>query len=425
MMMDIERGFMTNLTDTDYTHIQAGIFDLNGELRGKRLPPTALKKLQENGFAMPLSVQNVDRTGADIEDSPFVFETGDKDGQARWTGRGPVPVSWLERAAALMPMSLYTDDQIPFEGCPRAALSAMCAQLAQADITARAGIELEFMILTQAHAPISENPAILSLAELDKIDVILARIEEASHAQNIAYESITSEAGAGQYELVFSPSTELEKLAEDVLLMKHLIAAEAAREGHIASFAAKPLTDQAGNGLHLHLSLEMSDGRNLFAANDALLEQAVAGVLAVLPEASLILSPFPESYLRLAAHSHAPTSLSWGYDNRTVAVRIPNSTPEARRLEVRPASAEANPFLLILTILAAATEGMGLQLEPPSPVDGDSYSQDLPQLPSDFETALSLFQTSERLARYLPPTLFDMFLASKQQDGRNAKQGGK
>ena len=422
---------MTDYSDIEWAHIQAGIFDLNGILRGKRLPSEAVQKLKEAGFAMPLSVQNVDREGADIENSPFVFETGDRDGQARWTGRGPLPISWLDRPAGLMPMSLYgslnesdnTPEEVPFDGCPRAALTAMCMQLKQADIQARAGIELEFTILNKDEAPISHEAAILSLSELDKIDSILRRIEDASRAQDIAFDSITSEAGAGQFELVFAATTDLPKLAEDVLLMKHLIAAEADYAGYSASFAAKPLADQPGNGLHLHLSLEMSDGTNLFGANETLLKQSVAGVLAVLAEASLILSPFPDSYARLASHSHAPTSLCWGYDNRTVAVRIPNSPVAATRLEIRPASAEANPFLLMLVMLAATTEGMGLQLQPPAPIDGDSYSQDLLQLPTDFQTALRLFEASESLARYLPPTLFDMFLRTKQQDGRKAMGG--
>ena len=299
----------------------------------------------------------------------------------------------------------------------------MLDQLSAADIRPRAGIELEFTIFDEQGETFTNQADILSLTALDKIDGLLARIEEASNAQNIAYESITSEAGTGQYEIVFASSLDLLKLSEDVLLMKHLIASEAASLGYNASFHAKPIAEQPGNGLHLHLSLEMTDGANLFAANAQLLQQAVAGVLSVLSEASLILSPFPDSYARLASHSHAPTSVCWGYDNRTVAVRIPNSGPEARRLEIRSASAEANPFLLCLVMLAAATEGMGLQLMPPPPVEGDSYKQDLPQLPDRFDEALRLFKASDRLARYLPPLLFDMFLASKTQDGRDAALG--
>ena len=411
---------MTSAKEMEFAHIQAGIFDLNGVLRGKRLPASAIEKLQKTGFALPLSVQNLDAEGADIENSPLVFESGDKDGQARWTGRQPLPVTWLGRPAALMTMVMQHGDGSPFEGCPRTALSRMVNQLADANISPVAGIELEFMILKAEGGSISKNAEILSLSELDQLDNLLMRIETASQAQAIGYDSITSEAGAGQFELVFAATSDLVKLAEDVLLMKHLISSEAASLGYQASFAAKPMLDQPGNGLHLHLSLQMADGTNLFAANETLLEQAVAGVMAVLAEASLIMSPFPESYARLEAHSHAPTSLSWGYDNRTVAVRIPNSDAKARRMEIRPASAEANPFLFLLVILAAATEGMGLQLEPPAPIEGDSYKQALPQLPKHFDEALNRFETSERLARYLPQLLFDMFLASKKQDGRKA-----
>lgn len=410
-----------SLSPSSLAHLQAGIFDLNGVMRGKRLPASALEKLRKGGFAMPLSVQNVDGAGADIEDSPYVFASGDKDGQALWTGRGPLPVSWLDREAGLLPMALHHQDGRPFEGCPRAGLIAMVSQLAAAGICPKAGIELEFMFLTQTGEAISEEADILSLRALDRIDTVLARIETASAAMDIAYESITSEAGAGQFELVFSANDDIVRLAEDVLLMKHLIMAEAERAGYICAFAAKPLPHQPGNGLHLHLSLSTTDGTNIFAADEALLEQAVAGILSVLAEASLILSPFPASYDRLAAHSHAPTAICWGYDNRTVAVRIPAGPDAARRLEVRSASGEANPYLLLMVILAAATEGMGLQMPPPPAVSGDAYAQNLPQLPADFDTALALFADSEAMKRYLPGPLFDMFLASKRQDGRLAK----
>ena len=411
---------MASAKDMEFAHIQAGIFDLNGVLRGKRLPASSLAKVQKSGFAMPLSVQNVDFEGADIDGSPLVFETGDRDGYAVWTGRRELPVTWLDRPSALLPMVLHNQDKSPFDGCPRTALSRMLDQLADANISPCAGFELEFMILTHTGVPVSDTAEILSLSELDQLDNLLKRIETASQAQAIGYDSITSEAGAGQFELVFSATSDLVKLAEDVLLMKHLISSEAAALGYQASFAAKPILDQPGNGLHLHLSLQMADGTNLFAADELYLKQAIAGVLAVLPEVSLIMSPFPDSYARLMSHSHAPTSLSWGYDNRTVAVRVPNSDAQARRMEIRPASAAANPFLFLLVILAAATEGMGLQLAPPAPVEGDSYKQDLPQLPKQYDEAVAQFAKSEKVARYLPKLLFDMFLASKQQDGRKA-----
>ena len=200
-------------------------------MRGKRLPALRWKSCG-GGFAVPLSVQNVDGSGADIEPSPYVFASGDKDGQALWTGRGPLPVSWLTRQACCY--GAAPSGGRPFEGCPRAGLMAMVSQLAEAGICPKAGIELEFMFLTQTGEAISEEADILSLRALDRIDTVLARIETTSAAMDIVYESITSEAEAGQFELVFSANDDIVRLAEDVLLMKHLIMAEAERAGYNA-----------------------------------------------------------------------------------------------------------------------------------------------------------------------------------------------
>ncbi|MEM1007322.1 MAG: glutamine synthetase, partial [Pseudomonadota bacterium] len=78
--------------------------DLNGQLRGKRVPVSYAEKLNEGVVRMPFSAQNVDLWGADIQDSPLVFESGDADGVLLPTGRGPVPMPWLDTETALVPM---------------------------------------------------------------------------------------------------------------------------------------------------------------------------------------------------------------------------------------------------------------------------------------------------------------------------------
>ena len=96
--------------------------DLNGQMRGKRLPGFEREKFKDGSIRMPLSALNVDIFGADIQNSPLVFETGDQDGFLKITSRGVIPVPWLQNPTALIPMSMFTEDEEPFEGDPRYAL---------------------------------------------------------------------------------------------------------------------------------------------------------------------------------------------------------------------------------------------------------------------------------------------------------------
>ena len=111
--------------------VVTAISDLNGQARGKRLPVSRASKALEGGAKMPLSSLNVDIWGDDIEDSPLVFETGDRDGLLRPTERGFVEAPWLASPTAMLPMSMYTDAGEPFSGEPRHALTAVLDRYAE------------------------------------------------------------------------------------------------------------------------------------------------------------------------------------------------------------------------------------------------------------------------------------------------------
>ena len=89
--------------------------------------------------------------------------------------------------------------------------------------------------------------------------------------------------------------------------------------------------------------------------------------------------------------SYAPMSLTWGYDNRSVAVRIPNGKPAATRIEHRIAGADANPYLVLAAILAAMDEGMARQLPAPAPVVGNAYDRYAPALCGSMRQAVEAF----------------------------------
>ncbi|MEM1130889.1 MAG: glutamine synthetase family protein [Pseudomonadota bacterium] len=417
--------------DIDTTSLRAACADLNGQMRGKRLPADEAAKLEFSGMRMPLSVMNVDLWGADIEGSPLVFESGDADGQLRVTDRGPVAMPWLEQASTLVPMWMFYDDGRPFEVDPRHALGQVLAGYARRGWKVIAATELEFTLIE----PSGDTPhpagwtisgdipysAACSIDALDRHAAFFDDLYAGAEAMDIAIKAAVSETGVGQFEINLSHGPAM-RVADDTWLFKSLVRGMAHRHGLSATFMAKPFEGDAGNGLHLHMSVEDRAGRNLFdnglMSGSPLLRQAVAGCLSTMPGATLIFAPHGNSYDRITPGAHAPTGAAWGYENRTTAIRIPGGDPAARRLEHRVAGGDTNPYLVIAAILGGALMGIEDNLSPPEPVIGNAYSQRVLQFPTDWDGAIERFSISPRMKRIFPETLIENFTLTKRQEQR-------
>ena len=245
---------------------------------------------------------------------------------------------------------------------------------------------------------------------------------QACEIQDIPIDACISELGDGQFECNLKHVPDPVLAADHAILFKRLVKGVATMHKQHASFMAKPFGERSGNGFHLHFSLLDAQGRNLFDdgtdAGSPLLRHAIAGLLALMSDSTLIFAPGLNSYRRLVPGSHAPIYTTWGYENRTVAVRVPESPGDARRIEHRVAGADANPYLVIASILAAALHGMEQQLEPPAPTEGDGYSEHEEHecLPHEWSMALERFRSSKPLADLLDPQFVEVFAAVKEQE---------
>lgn len=416
----------------DYQTIRVAVCDLNGQMRGKRLPGDHAARLDAGAVRMPLSALNLDITGADIEDSPLVFETGDADGVLRPTGRGPVPLPWLDVAQPLVPMAMHLDTGAAFDGDPRHALAAVLDRYGARGWRVEAATEMEFTLVDDsgdALAPVrnpqtgrrSTAPGTLSMNHMDAFDGFLSALYEGCAAMGIPAQTTTSECGIGQFEVTLNHQEAL-RAADDSWLFKALVRGLARRQGMAATFMAKPFAEDAGNGLHMHFSVLDAAGHNVF--NDggprgtAVLGSAVAGCLAAMTATTLIFAPHANSYARLVPGAHAPTAVCWAYENRTVALRIPGGAPAARRIEHRVAGGDINPYLMFAAVLGAAIIGIEDGLSPPAPVTGNAYAQDLPQLASSWAEAVDLFEADSSVARIFSTGLIRNLVLTKRQEMR-------
>lgn len=405
--------------------------DLNGQMRGKRVPASYAAKLDSGAVRLPFSALNVDLWGADIDNSPLVFESGDADGILRPTERGPVPVPWVTNPTALVPMAMYDDNGTPFDGDPRHALASVLDRYKARGWSVVAATEMEFTLIddsgdapTPPRNPITGRPlvdeAVLSVAEMDAFDDFFTALYDGCAAMGIPAQTAISEGGIGQFEINLNHQDAM-RAADDAWLFKVLIRGLARRHGFAATFMAKPYVQDAGNGMHVHFSVVDSTGRNVFddgsAEGSDILRAGVAGCLAAMPASTLIFAPHGNSYDRMVPGSHAPTGAAWAYENRTAAIRIPGGPPVARRIEHRVAGGDVNPYLMLATVLGAALSGIEDGTMPPAPITGNAYElTDLPQLAPDWASAISAFESSPLIARILPAQLIANFSMTKRQE---------
>ena len=412
------------------TSLRIACADLNGLMRGKRLPRIEFGKLAQGSVRMPLSVLNVDVWGGDIENSPLVFETGDADGILYPTEHGPVPMPWLDSRSALVPMWMYRRPGVPFEGDPRHALARGLQRYADRGWSVQAAVEMEFYLvddngpaLAPPLNPVSGRPlqghAILSVRQLDAFDAYLSAIYEACEDMDIPAESAISEAGLGQFEVNLAHRDAM-AAADDAWLFKSLVRGMARRHGMAATFMAKPFAEDAGNGMHMHFSVLDQEGRNVFdnggPEGTDLLKNAIAGCLAGLRGSTLVFAPHGNSYERLIPGAHAPTGICWAYENRTAAIRVPGGPHQARRIEHRVSCGDINPYLALAAILGAALIGVEDGLTPPAPITGNAYDQNLPRLVPDWSQAIDAFETDPMIARIFEPGLIENYVMTKRQE---------
>lgn len=411
--------------------IQAVVCDLNGILRGKRVPIGQAKKVLEGGIRMPLSIVGVDVWGEDIVGSSQVFASGDMDGICSPTGRGALPVNWTLKPSAVVPLWLFKETGEPFLADPRQALAHIVRQYHELGLRPVVASEMEFYLIDSepdhAEPPISpytgkrlDSDAILSIDELDDFGQFFSDVYAECERQNVPADSAVAENGIGQFEINLMHTDDPLKAADDALFFKRIIKGVARKHGFAATFMAKPYGLRSGSGMHVHFSLIDESGRNVFDDGTELgsdmMRYAVAGLTRGMAETTLLFAPHYNSYRRLRPDTHAPTSITWGYENRTAAIRIPGGNTLARRIEHRVAGADANPYLVMAGILGAALTGIRNKWEPPAPVAGRAYQAKAARIPSEWGSAVTAFENGSIVSEIFDPEFRSMLIACKRQE---------
>ncbi len=367
--------------------------DMNGLLRGKRVTRDALDKVYSDGVCLPMSLIATDITGNTVEETGLGYDIGDEDRICR-----PIPgslraVPWSPRPMAQLLLAMDDGDGGAFEANPREVLRRVLDRYAARGWTPVVAVELEFYLFDQrpdAHGrpQASLNPAtgarnrstqVYYMEDLNDYRGFTDAVASACRAQRIPADTAVAEYAPGQFEINLKHRADALLACDDAIYLKRAIKAIAQQQGTMASFMAKPLVDQAGSGMHIHVSVLDRDGRNLFASPigqpaDAL-RHAIGGLQARAADCLLLFAPNANSYRRFVLNAFVPLNECWGYNNRTVAMRIPHGSEVNTRIEHRIAGADANVYLVTAAVLAGMLDGIEHQRDPGPPVTGNAYEQ--------------------------------------------------
>lgn len=416
--------------------IELMLIDANGVPRGKLLHRDELLAIYEEGRPLPSSILALTLQGEDVEATGLVWEVADVD---CWTY--PLPGSltlqpWRSTPTGQVQVSMHPTQGLPATPAdPRHALVRVIERLQADGFQPVMAVELEFYLLDrtrdaqgrpqpalQINGVRPGSPQVYGVYELEQLQPFLDDLYAACEVQGLPVRTAISEYAPGQLELTLLHRLDAIQAIDEGIRYKRLVKGVANRHGLQACFMAKPFGDQAGSGLHLHVSLADAEGHNLYASEDPqgtpLLRHSIGGMQHRMLDALAIFCPNANSYRRFQANSYAPLAKSWGINNRSVSLRVPGGPASSRHIEHRICGADANPYLAAAAILAAIHEGIRDERDPGPAIVGNGYEQATDFLPTDWLTALQALERSSWIREALGERFVEVYLAIKRAEYR-------
>ncbi len=417
------------LKDRRLDEVECIIPDLPGIARGKAVPAT--KFARQDSFHLPDSIFYQTITGAwgeaagedgfierDMILKPDMSTATAAPWTADWTlqiihdayDRNDVPVPFSPRNVLKRVVQLYRD-----EGWEPVVAPEMEFFLVARNIDPSQDIK---PMMGRSGRPAAARQA-YSMTAVDEFGPVIDDIYDFAEAQGFEIDGITQEGGAGQLEINLLHGDPV-KLADEVFYFKRLIREAALRHDCYATFMAKPIADEPGSAMHIHHSvLDSKTGKNIFSdaeggETDAFMH-FIAGLQNHMPEALAVTAPYVNSYRRYVKDHAAPINLEWGRDNRTTGIRVPLSSPNARRVENRLAGMDCNPYLGIAASLACGYLGLKAGKMPKPEFKGDAYDGE-GDIPRTMGEALRVFEEAKDLHEVLGPDFARVYAIVKDAE---------
>ena len=417
----------TNLTkvakERGIRYFLISFVDLFGVLRSKLVPARAIGDMQTDGAGFAGFAAWLDMTPADSD----MFSVPDPDSliQLPWKPE----VAWLAGNLVM--------DGKAVEASPRVALKRQLERAAKKGYRMKTGVECEYFLVSADGMSISDpndiqtKPCYDQSALMRRYDVISEICDCMIELGWGPYQN-DHEDGNGQFEMNWDYDDAL-VTADRHVFFKYMVKAIAEKHGLRATFMPKPFADLTGNGCHAHVSVWDKTGRkNLFHNGrdemglSKLAYQFLGGILHNAESLTAVFNPTVNSYKRIDAQvtlsgaTWSPNAVTYGGNNRTHMVRI----PDKGRFELRLMDGAANPYLLQAGVLAAGLDGVENNRNPGKRQDINMYTdghkvRGARRLPTNLLDAVRVFQKSKVLRAGFGDELVDSYAKLKFQDWRS------
>jgi len=423
------------LEERNIRKVKVGAVDVDGIWRGKYVSLDKFFSAAKGGMGFCDVVFGWDLADELYDNAQVTgWHTGYPDQLARVdlsTGR---VIPWEPDTAAFL-LDFFNEDGSPFEPSPRQLLHRVGRHARALGFLPRFGAEYEYFIFRETAAslrqkafhdltPLSPGMFGYSWLRSSAHSSLVHAIVDGCNAFGIDVEGMHTETGPGVYETAIRYD-DLEKAADRAVLFKTVVKEVCTRHGVTACFMAKWNARLPGCSGHVHQSLwDLKGEKNLFhdeRARDGssqLLRHYVGGQIALMPELTALYWPTINSYKRSVENTWAPTTATWGRENRTTAIRVIGDSPKSTRIEYRQLAADMNAYVGMAVSLAAGLYGIEHEIEPPAPTTGNGYQTKAAPLPRSLKDAVQLLKQSKRAREILGDGFVDHYLRTREWEVR-------
>ncbi|MBR5931977.1 MAG: type I glutamate--ammonia ligase [Lachnospiraceae bacterium] len=409
--------------DEDVKFIRLQFTDIFGAMKNVSITPSQLEKALDNKVRFDGS--SIDGFVRIEESDMALYPDLDSFAIHPWgQERGKV---------ARLICDVYRIDGQPFEGDPRHILRKAIDHAAELGYEFNVGPECEFYLLKNDE---KGNPTLDAydkggyfdlgpndLGEEARKDIVLAL-----EALGFVIEASHHECGPAQHEIDFMYAKALQA-ADSIMTFKYAVKTVSEKHNLHATFMPKPISNQAGNGMHLNMSL-FKDGKNAFINEkdeNGLSKEAyafMAGIMRHIEGISIVTNPLVNSYKRLVPDFEAPVYIAWSAQNRSPLIRIPSSRGQSTRIELRSPDPSANPYLALALCLEAGLEGIQKNMTPPPSIDKNIFEMSrreltrsgVKKLPANLFEAISKVEKDRFVADVLGSHIYDRYVEAKKRE---------
>ncbi len=424
------------LEERDAEHVTIAMTDMQGLLRGKYISRNKLLSVLDNGWGLaPLNL------ALDLDDvimqAPGIADGSDgfADGSARLLPATCREIPWEAPQRNLLFLAEYSDQTEAI--CPRAVYRRIEQKARDMGFQPYHALEYEFTLFQEsALSAFEKGYRDLKLATPLKTYLVLQRqavwaefyadLLDTFSQMDIPLESAHEEMGPGFMEATLAPQVGV-RAADHATVFKAYAKAVAQRREMLITFMARWSNEADGQSGHVHISLLDGAGQPVFhdPAAEGNMSQTMrhflGGMQALMPELLLMLGPNINSFKRYVPNIFSPIAATWGWQNRTCALRAIGGAPKSQRIECRTPGADANPYLALACLVGAGLHGIENETEPSAPSQGNVYDQPIAEahrFPASFRDGITRFRQSSAARALFGDTFVDVYAATRDSQDR-------